>query len=84
MTTEQLKLIHEAQEMARDLVDGFNSTKLNFDSIKSSIVELDELVEKLQEFEDVEGFLELDSIKSSIVELDETVEKLEEFEDDVY
>ena len=52
MKTEQLKLIHEAQEMARDLVDGFNSTKLNFDSIKSSIVELDQTVEKLGEFED--------------------------------
>ncbi len=52
METEQLKLIHEAQEMARDLLDGLNSTTPNFDSIKSSIIELDETVEKLEEFED--------------------------------
>lgn len=62
MKTQQLKLIHEAQDMARDLLDGLNSTPLNFDSIKSSITELNELVEKLQEFKDVEGFLELEDV----------------------
>ncbi len=60
MKTQQLRLIHEAQERARDLVDGLNSTPPNFDSIKSSIIELHELVEQIEEFEDVEEFLELE------------------------
>ena len=60
MQSNQLKLIHEAQEMARDLVEGLNSTELNFDSIKGLITELDEIVEQIQEFEYVEGWTELE------------------------
>ena len=49
MQSDRLKLIHEAQEMARDLAEGLNSTELNFDSIKGLITELDEIVEQIQE-----------------------------------
>jgi hypothetical protein len=60
MKTEQLELINKVQRLAEDLVKDVYSSPFDTDSAYSLVNEINEVIEELQEFNDVEGFLELE------------------------